>query len=101
LRARAIATPDRRSELSLTMSVFHVKLPIRTCFVRLAAGDAAASPDAAPESAVFEAIEGAVTGFLSPIPSCGVQYANPAFAQMIEVASPEDTRANRSPAGWN
>ena len=97
--ARAIATPDRRSELSLTMSVFHVEAADSYMLVRLAAGDAAASPDAAPESAVFEAIEGAVTGFLVTDSELRVQYANPAFAQMIEVASPEDTEGE-SIARW-
>jgi PAS domain-containing protein len=89
--ARAIATPDRRNELSLTLSVFHLEAADSYMLVRLAAGDAAAPADAAPESAVFEAIEGAVTGFLVTDSELRVQYANPAFARMIEVASPEDT----------
>jgi len=87
--AREISTPDRRNQLSLTMSLFHAAAADSYMLVRLAAGDGAGS-ELATDSAVFEAIEGAVSGFLVTDAELRVQYANPAFAQMIDVASPEE-----------
>lgn len=96
--ARAVATPDRRNELRLTMSVFHAEAADSYMLVRLAQSDTS-TQNTAPESAVFEAIEGAATGFLVTDSDLRVQYANPAFAQMIDVASPEDTEGE-SIARW-
>jgi PAS domain-containing protein len=96
--SRALATPDRRNELKLTMSVFHGEAGDSYMLVRLAESHPSAQK-AAPGSAVFEAIEGAVTGFLVTDSDLRVQYANPAFARMIDVASPEDTEGE-SIARW-
>jgi PAS domain-containing protein len=96
--AREVSTPDRRNQLSLTMSVFHAAAADSYMLVRLAASDGSA-PELAPESSVFEAIEGAVSGFLVTDTELRVQYANPAFARMIDVNSPEEIEGE-SVARW-
>ncbi len=96
--AREISIPDRRHRLSLTISLFHAAAADSYLLVRLAAADGEAS-ELAPDSAVFEAIEGAVSGFLVTDAELRVQYANPAFAQMIAVASPEEIEGE-SIARW-
>jgi PAS domain S-box-containing protein len=95
---REISTPDRRNQLSLTISLFHAAAADSYLLVRLVAGDGAAT-ELAPGSAVFEAIEGAVSGFLVTDAELRVQYANPAFAQMIAVDSPEEIEGE-SIARW-
>jgi PAS domain-containing protein len=80
--SRALATPDRRHELKLTMSVFHGEAADSYMLVRLVDSHATAQK-AAPGSAVFEAIEGAVPSrapsqaFWSPIRACGCNMPTP------------------------
>ena len=96
--AREISTPDRRGHLNLTLSLFHAAAADSYMLVRLAAGDGSWS-EPAPDSAVFEAIEGAFCGFLVTDSELRVQYANPAFAQMIDAASAEEIEGE-SIARW-
>jgi PAS domain-containing protein len=96
--ARGMCIPDRRGKLNLTMSIFHAAVDASYMLLRLAADDGSALA-IAPESAVFDAIEGAVSGFLVTDSELRVQYANPAFAQMIDVDSPEELEGE-SIARW-